>query len=484
MSIRWGISAGNHNAALAVFDGNELVYASENERFSRIKSDGNISQELVDDATTFGEPSEIIFYERSGLVNARRFISGQHHRKLSLPCHITSETDHHKSHAAMGFFTSGMENAAILVMDSIGEFDTTSIWSGDGQTITKVWSQQYPDSIGLWYSAMTQRVGLKPNEEEYIFMGMAAYGDYTKFYDKIKNDLFVVFPTSNDPTTKFVSSLHNGCLWWGTLLLDDFVHVAAATQKIYEEILLAHVTFMQRKLSTDNIILSGGCAMNCVANGKLLRKGFNVHIPLDPGDAGAAVGAAIVNHTILSSPYLGFNIGTSLDINSTISLLLRGDVVPVAHGRAEFGPRALGNRSLVADPRISTIKYDVNKIKGREQFRPFSPMILEEYAHEYFELDAPASKYNFMQYVVKCKTPSSFPGIVHIDNTSRIQTVPNDGSPIRLLLEKWYRITNCPMLLNTSLNVKGEPLVNSMNDYAKWEIPSPPRVNINDGFIY
>jgi carbamoyltransferase len=218
-------------------------------------------------------------------------------------------------------------------------------------------------------------------------------------------------------------------------------------------------------------VFTGGCALNCVANSKIAKYWDNIWIMPSPGDSGSAIGAILANkqeHIKWPGPYLGHEITGEYPTVKVINELYKNKIVGVASGKAEFGPRALGNRSLLADPRGKNIKDLVNKYKKREPFRPFAPMILEECANEVF--DMPVSSSPYMQFTAKCKRPDEFPAIVHYDGTSRVQTVgPKDNKEIRALLEAWYVKTGCPLLLNTSLNVKGEPLVNTIEDAQRFE---------------
>jgi carbamoyltransferase len=198
----------------------------------------------------------------------------------------------------------------------------------------------------------------------------------------------------------------------------------------------------------------------------------NIWIMPNPGDAGNSLGAACLGHGSKinwTDAYLGYNITGKYPVNKLLDVLLTDSIVGVASGRAEFGPRALGNRSLLADPRGNEIKDKVNEIKRRQQFRPFAPVILEEYVHQYFTMPKHWDNSRYMQVVGTCRNPELFPAIVHHDGTSRIQTVPKDGSGIRELLEKWYVLTGCPMLLNTSLNIRGKPMVNDRDDADNFE---------------
>lgn len=475
--ITWGISANSHDAALAVFNNHDLVFASHAERFSKIKNDPNLNFNLIEHAKRFGDPKKIVWYENPYLKTLRQFYAGQgwnwsennvkqYLDRYSIKAKI-SYTSHHHSHAAGGYFTSKFNDAIIVVMDSIGEFETLTIWKGEGNKLKKVFSQSYPNSVGLWYSAMTQRVGLKPNDEEYILMGMAAYGDPDRFY----NEMFANFITINEPNVLLKENLHRGCKLWKSELTSeqDMFDIAAATQKLYETILNNILYWVHRNFSNRNLVLMGGCALNCSAN-YLAKKYFNdVWIMPNPGDAGSAIGAVLAKtkkHIRWTGPYLGYNIPGDYPINEVIAQLKKTGIVGVANGPAEFGPRALGNRSLFADPRKKDIKEQVNKIKQRQQFRPFAPVILKEYVHKYFK--GPVNEY--MQYTAKCLDPESYPGIVHKDDTSRVQTVDRWQHPqLHQLLSKWHQQTGCPMLLNTSLNIKGMPMVNDEHDAHKFE---------------
>jgi carbamoyltransferase len=212
------------------------------------------------------------------------------------------------------------------------------------------------------------------------------------------------------------------------------------------------------------IALAGGCALNCLANTIAWEYFDDVWIFPNPGDSGSSVGAVLA-HTCYNltweNCYLGYDIAGKYPVDALLKDLLKGIPVGVANGRAEFGPRALGNRSLLADPRSNVIKTRINDIKKRQQFRPFAPAVLEEHASEYFDLKHPSP---YMQYAVKCLKPNELPAVIHHDNTSRVQTVPNDGSGFRQLLEAWYAATGCPILLNTSLNIKGQPIANDIRD--------------------
>jgi carbamoyltransferase len=223
---------------------------------------------------------------------------------------------------------------------------------------------------------------------------------------------------------------------------------------------------------STNLVYQGGVALNCLANRNLGEYFENIWIMPNPGDAGSSLGAAALAHggkINFTDAYLGTNIPGAYPVDDIISSLLRDKICGVASGRAEFGPRALGNRSLLADPRGPDIKDQVNEIKRRQQFRPFAPVILAEHADVFFSMPRGFGSSPYMQSVAHCRRPDAFPAIVHYDGTSRVQTVANNGSGIRRLLEAWYAETGCPMLLNTSLNIRGEPMVNTRADADRFE---------------
>jgi len=223
---------------------------------------------------------------------------------------------------------------------------------------------------------------------------------------------------------------------------------------------------------SDNLVYMGGVALNCLANRRLGEYFNNIWIMPCPGDAGSSLGAAALayGHRVQwTGADLGHNIPGAYPVERAMDALLTDRIVGMASGRAEFGPRALGNRSLLADPRGADIKDRVNEIKRRQRFRPFAPVILEELADQYFIMPKCWSDSRYMQVVAHCRFPEKYPAIIHVDGTSRVQTVPRDGSGIRKLLEAWYANTGCPMLLNTSLNIRGEPMVNDRTDADRFE---------------
>lgn len=297
-------------------------------------------------------------------------------------------------------------------------------------------------------------------------MGMAAYGNPHRLYWDILTDFFENFGNESTPGPKFKNNLHRGCRNWRPDLVSeqDRFDIAAATQYVYEVILKQISYWALRNLPSRNLVLMGGCALNCSANSVIHGDWDQVWIMPNPGDAGSSVGAVLAKYQQpidWPGPYLGFDILIPYPVEQLIAELKATGIAGVANGPAEFGPRALGNRSLLADPRGEDIKFRVNAIKQRQQFRPFAPAILAEHAEQYF--DGPMGPY--MQYTARCRYPEQFPAIVHKDGTSRVQTVSqNDNPGLRRLLERWYAETGCPMLLNTSLNIKGRPMVNTWGD--------------------
>jgi len=480
-----GLSAGYHDAAATVVDtqGN-IAFAAHSERYSKIKNDATISAGLLAELCNY-EFDTVAYYERPWMHNLQQVYTGQ--RDLgpwtvrgALKKHLGTWYQrpaarevcypHHLSHAASGFQTSPFDRATVVVIDAIGEFDTVSIYGAEynkeGRAVyTRLWGQKYPHSIGLFYSAVTARLGLRPLDEEYIVMGMAAYGS-TMSSVLMHSDLI-----DSVRDVRFRQNLHAG--------LDDRAFmgytdadIAAGAQLVAEELIYS---IMQRARDfnwSTNLVYQGGVALNCLANRNLGNYFENIWIMPCPGDAGSSLGAAALAYgrrINWQDASLGRNIPGEYPVGAVVDHLLRDRIVGVASGRAEFGPRALGNRSLLADPRGLDIKDRVNEIKRRQQFRPFAPVILEEHVGDYFDMPSGFVTSRYMQIVGRCRHPDVYPAIVHYDGTSRIQTVPGDNSGIRRLLEAWYAATGCPMLLNTSLNIRGEPMVNDRADADRFE---------------
>lgn len=477
MSNIWGINALNHDASITVMRDNDILFSGHSERYSRIKNDKLLNAKIINEALQYGRPDQVVWFEKPYLKKTRQAYAGQWGELASISpvsylesvglYHLDiTYVPHHKSHAAAGFFTSNFDNAAVIVVDAIGEWDTISVWHGSKNQLNKIHSVTYPNSLGLLYSAVTQRCGLKPNEEEYILMGMAAYGEPI-YYDDLRNDFIDI---CDAPNFKLKINLHRGMKWWRPDITteQDFMNLAASVQKITEEFMCGIASWAVAQCCTANLVIMGGCALNCVANEKIARLDCvnNVWIMPNPGDAGSSLGAILAHTSTRAnwvSPYLGTDIQKAINIPSIVDALSNQDIIGLAHGKAEYGPRALGNRSILADPRGPTIKNSVNDIKHRQRFRPFAPMILEDLADKYFDMPVKTSPY--MQFTAKCKDPKEFPAICHVDNSSRVQTLNYEQNPVMYeILYEFYNKTGCPILLNTSLNIKGQPLVNTWND--------------------
>jgi len=419
--------------------------------------------------------------------------------------------EHHMSHAAYAFYTSEFDESAILTIDGVGEWTTASFGIAKNNKIQLTNDIRWPHSLGLFYSAFTYFLGFKVNEGEYKLMGLSSYGK-PKYYDLIKENLIDV---KND------GSIHLNMKYFAftydkVMTNENFaqlfgipprkedqkteqIHydIGASAQKVLEDVLLKMVNHIHSKTKMKNLCIGGGVALNGVANYKVLKNGpfDNVHIPPSPGDGGSAVGCAqylyfvhnnkkrIIenNHSklIQENVYVGPSYSNEkiikfLDSNNikyekfekqsllkkTAQLISTGNIVGWYQGKMEWGPRALGNRSILADPRNASMKDILNeKIKHRESFRPFAPSVLEEYASDFFDIDIPSP---YMLIVAKVKKPEIIPAVTHVDGTGRLQTVSNDANPLYYdLINEFYKITGVPVIINTSMNVMGEPIVNT-----------------------
>ena len=442
----------------------EILFAGHAERYSKQKNDWYNNKEIILDALNYGTPTHIAYYEKPQLKRSRLILKGgSGDWKPNIPLDLPVKYfKHHYSHAAAGYYTSSFKDAVIVVLDSIGEYNTSTIWSGEENKIKLKYKQNYPVSFGLFYSAFTQLIGLMPNQEEYIMMGMAAYGDKDKYYRKVNE----YFPSIHSQKYNF----HRGITDWEWVTEQDKFDIAAAVQFVYELRLAEFMNMAKFITGKNKLVFMGGCALNSSANTMLWRLFNDVWIMPNPGDAGSSLGAAAAlygKHIKWETPYLGYDLGGKYPVNEIVEGILKDKIVAVATGRAEYGPRALGNRSILADPRDPSIKDKVNLIKQREPFRPFAPVIMEECASKWFDMNF-ASPY--MQYTVKCLQPEKIPSVVHADGTSRVQTVNrHQHKDLWRVLNKFYLQTGVPVLLNTSLNIKGQPLLNDEKDIYEWE---------------
>lgn len=460
-----GVNETSHDASISLIKDGDILFAGHAERYSKQKNDWYNNNNIYLDMLNYGTPTHIAYYEHPQLKRSRIFLKGgAADWKPNIPFNLPVKYfSHHYSHAAAGYYTSKFDDAVIVVLDAIGEYNTCTIWVGEKEKIRPIKKFNYPFSFGLFYSAFTSLIGLMPNQEEYIMMGMAAYGDPDKYFDKVNS----YFPSIKKQKYNF----HKGIYDWEThIRYQDQFDIAAAVQKVYEIRLMEFMRYAQAKTGKYNLVFMGGCALNSSANTRLWDIFSDIWIMPNPGDSGSSLGAAAAlygSHLNWSSPYLGYSISDQYPTNKILNKLLSDKIVAVASGRAEYGPRALGNRSILADPRDPNIKTLVNKIKQREQFRPFAPVILEEDASEWFDMSYSSP---YMQFTPKCLKPDIIPSVVHKDGTSRVQTVNAEQHPgLYDLLLKWKVETGIPVLLNTSLNIKGQPMLNDMDDVIIWE---------------
>ena len=567
-----GISAYYHDSAACLVVDGKIIAAAQEERFTRKKHDENFPVNAINYCLTEARLSAqqidyVVFYDKPFLKFERLFETylafapkGFKSFATSLPVwvkdklfqksvildalkdHLDKNTDwsskllfseHHLSHAASAFFPSPFEEAAVLTMDGVGEWATTSLAVGKGNTLNVTNEIHFPHSLGLLYSAMTYYTGFKVNSGEYKVMGLAPYGE-PKYANLIKDHLIDI---KEDGSFHLDMSYFNYCTGL-TMTSDRFndlfgapprksesilgqreMDLAASIQAVTEEVVIKLAKGIKKSTGLNNLCLAGGVALNCVANGKLLRENVFDKIWIQPasGDAGGAVGAALAAYYLmLAQPrkvdkqdgmqgsYLGPEFGqaeieqrlsqagakfdvvsdTQL-IDQTAQALADGLAVGWHQGRMEFGPRSLGARSIIADARSPTVQKQLNlKVKYRESFRPFAPSILREDVADWFEIntDSPymllvadvkkekqlamteAQKQLFG--IEKLNVPrSEIPAVTHVDYSARIQTVSKDTNPkYHALISKFKEITGCPVLVNTSFNVRGEPIVCSPED--------------------
>lgn len=464
-----GISEGFHDASASVISDGSIVFAGHAERYSKKKNDCSTNNYLLKDSVRRVLPDHVAYYEKPLLKKSRLILAGgnpgpnPYFEGTILGELPRTNVGHHYSHAAAGYYTSKFDDAVIVVLDAIGEWNTSTIWTGEQDNIELKYKKNYPVSFGLFYSAFTDLIGLMPNQEEYILMGMAGYGYESRYFDKINE----YFPTIDKQKYNF----HKGITDWDEHIGEqEQFDIAAAVQAVYELRLIEFMKYAKDLTGKKNLVFMGGCALNCSANTKLWDIFNDIWIMPNPGDSGSSLGAALAvhgKHVDFNTPYLGYDLPGKYPVDDIVKDILTNGISAVASGRAEFGPRALGNRSILADPRDPSIKDKVNAIKKREMFRPFAPVIMEDHASKWFDMDFVSP---YMQYAVKCLKPHLVPSVVHVDGTSRVQTVNREQNPgLYRVLNKFYLKTGVPMLLNTSLNIKGQPLLNDERDIVMWE---------------
>ncbi len=567
-----GISAYYHDSAAALIRDGRIEYAAQEERYTRKKHDSRfpvhaIQSCLNDTGLSIAELDEVVFYDKPLIkferlletyvayaprgfqsflaampvwLNEKLFLKSLLRKELAqiggiktaaLPPLLFAE--HHQSHAASAFFPSPYRRAAILCMDGVGEWATTSVWLGEDNTLQAQWEIDFPHSLGLLYSAFTYYTGFKVNSGEYKLMGLAPYGE-PKYAKLIRDNLldlkedgsfrlnmdYFNYATGLTMTNDRFAQLFDGPPREPESdITQREMDIAASIQEITEEVVLRLGTTVHRELKIDQLCLAGGVALNCVANGRLLREGPYRDIWIQPaaGDAGGAIGAALAgwfqfndqprhvsDDDAMRGAYLGprysnEQIRRQLDefhanyvelpddplFQRLAAVLADEQVVGWFQGPMEFGPRALGGRSIIGDPRSPKMQSVMNlKIKYRESFRPFAPAILAERVADYFELDCP-SPYMLLVAplrqelrldpseqtrqlfgIEKLKVPrSELPAITHVDYSARIQTVHEHTNPrFHALLRAFDQFTGCPVLVNTSFNVRGEPIVCTPED--------------------
>ena len=522
--IQLGISAFYHDSAACLVKDGKVILAAEEERFTEIKHDDSfpvnaISWILKESDISIESIDEVCWYEKPVLKKDRvlkifskrpfstfflkrkfqKDYKNKNPEKLLKELGYTGKityTPHHLSHAAFSFLTSPYEEADILVVDGVGEWDTVSFWKGDSKGITLKHSYKFPNSLGMFYSTMTAYLGFKPNEGEYKVMGLAPYGKPDKYYDKLRstistpgfkiNQKFFTWEYSEKImfNSKFAKLLGIPPRLPGEDFTQEHKDLAAATQAVYEYYFLNFVQKMQHIGKSDNLCIGGGCAYNGVANYKAYKHYKNVFIPFAPSDAGSSIGACLYNYKgprrDNSSPYLGNMYSEDLykDILDSyagkvnyikfedealitrVSKLLQSEsIVAWFQGRMEFGARALGNRSILASPYNPKMRDKLNLvIKKREGFRPFAPSVLSEDVPKYF---VARDSVPYMNQVVKVKRGALnlFPAATHIDHTARIQNVTEKAnSKYYLLLQAFKRLTGHGVLLNTSFNLKDQTI--------------------------
>ena len=456
---------------------------------------------------SFTSPSTMIYYFIGYLDNLRRHLALK--KILQDKCSKKVKFhnfSHHLCHAASVYYPSPFEDSAILVIDAISEFESTSFYHAKGNNIKKILHYNFPNSLGFIYALITDHLGFRSNNDEYKVMGLASYGTPT-YYDDLKK----VIKISEDGEIRLDYSYFNnqfrGKRYFNQKFINKFgpkreeneeikeIHcnIASSIQKILEETVIKMLINLKNLTKSKNLCLSGGVALNCKMNGLILSKKIFDHVHIEPAshDAGCALGAALlVKHKVLNiserqkniTPYLGENfsntqIKATLDkanikyeffediTTKTAKLLSKGKLVAWFQGRDEWGPRALGSRSILADPTIKDMKNILNKkIKNREEFRPFAPSVIAEEAKNYFDLSVNSP---FMLYVVPVleKVKRKIPAVVHVDGTARPQTVTKNQNPLFYeLLEKFNKEKGVPILINTSFNVNKEPNVHSPHD--------------------
>ncbi|QXV63880.1 carbamoyltransferase [Mucilaginibacter sp. 21P] len=546
-----GISALYHDSACCILTDGVLRAAAQEERFTRIKHDPAMPYKafmfcLEQAGLSITDIDCVAYYESPQKKLSRQLWSGHYNGSEELsrrldPARPEREIrevlgfeglvkfyDHHQSHAASSFYYSGFDSSAILTVDGVGEWATTGYGMGNGAKLNMFEEVYFPHSIGLLYSTITNYLGFEINEGEYKVMGLAPYGNAT-YADQIRKLItmdekgqfrlemeYYDFIGGNKMYSEKLCELFGKAAREPESKMGKFhCDVAKSLQLVLEEVLLQKAQYLHSVTGSENLCMAGGVALNCVANGNILRKGPFKQMFVQPAssDSGCALGAAALAHVELTGErpqkeklqhvYLGPSFGSKeianlLDATSFINndfrdddegllkevarLLADGKVIGWFHGREEFGPRSLGARSILADPRRTDMRDRINAmVKKREAFRPFAPAVLEEHAGLHFDLNHPSP---FMLETCQVNSTIDLPAITHVDGSARVQTVSAQTNPrFHKLLTYFNEITGCPILLNTSFNVRGEPIVNSPEDALKCFITTDIDSLILEDFI-
>ena len=585
-----GISAFYHDSAAAIIVDGEIIAAAQEERFTRKKHDASypknaINYVLKEAALKLSDVNHVVFYEKPFLKFERLLEtyvgfspSGFKSFSMSMPLWLSEKlfqkkmlfdalkeqdnnfidinkinfSEHHLSHSASAFFSSPYNEAIILTLDGVGEWATTTVSLGKNNKINILKEIHFPHSLGLLYSAFTYFLGFKVNSGEYKIMGLAPYGE-PKFKDVILDKLIDVKEDGSfrlcmdyfNYATGLTMTNNNFAKLFSMerrkpedKLLQIHMDMAASIQAATEEIVLKITRFLSKEFKLENLCMAGGVALNCVANGKILKEGLFKNIWIQPasGDAGGSLGAAqafyyqeldnkrkILKTDSMNGSYLGpqftddqvedelKSLGANykkltLDqvIKDTAKALSEEKAVGWFQGRMEFGPRSLGNRSIIADPRSEKMQKNLNlKVKYRESFRPFAPAVLFEKVSEWFEINCESPYMLLVAEVKKSKQlqmtdqqkslfgidklnikRSNIPSVTHVDYSARIQTVHKETNPtFHKLIEEFERITNYPVLVNTSFNVRGEPIVCSATDAFNCFVGTDLDVLVCNNFI-
>jgi len=552
-----GLSFFYHDSAACLVVDGKVVAAAQEERFTRKKHDDSFPINAIKycldfENLTIKDINSIVFYDkpilkferllrsyiktwpkglRSFLMAMQVWIKNKLwiEHKIRKQLNYSGEiyfTEHHYSHAASAYYTSDFDEAVVITMDGVGEWDTTTFGYGKDNKLFLSHNIKFPHSLGLLYSALTYYLGFRVNSAEYKVMGLAPYGNPDVYYDKFRELIDIKEDGSFKLNMKYFSyeygltmTNHRFNKLFGGLprkvesdLTQKEKDIAAALQKITEEIVLKITAYAKRLHPSENLCLAGGVALNCVANGKILKQGLfkNIYIYPASGDAGGAVGAALYFYydclknqkqkRVMGNIYLGPEYSQEeirdvleqkkakydkLDeqdlLKQTARLIDDNKVIGWFQDRMEFGPRALGNRSIIADARNKENWQRVNlKIKFRESFRPFAPTVLEDKSKEYFDLSCPSP---YMLLVAQVKK-DNVPAITHVDNSARIQTINRkENRKYYDLINEFYNLSGCPVIINTSFNVRGEPIVRTPEDAFNCFINTDMDYLIMDNYL-